>query len=271
MSEIYDLKTLTGLTDEQFAQILVQNPRAYMAVKGAVAEKHLEIYLEKLIVSGKIKSIKKANSDFDKDFYITTNQGKEISLECKNTQVLTISPKKQLIIDYFLFLVRNKYLSVKTITKQDPDKIANHFEEYLGRLSSAEIKAVYSGLPQEFKESSIPRYRFSQAMIPKNSLTDVDVKIFLKQFDPFPLTIDFQRTRNSTDDTGDTRAQRMYKIDEIDIVAACIFSRTMKWEFVFGHKTSFEIHKKYSDRFSNKLVINPDTWTDNIIEIIRLF
>lgn len=36
------LEKLTGLSDQDLAGVFTKNPRAYMAVKGAVAEKHLE-------------------------------------------------------------------------------------------------------------------------------------------------------------------------------------------------------------------------------------
>lgn len=51
------LDALTGLTDDELADVLIDNPRAYMAVKGAVAEKHLEKILSKHVEHGQIVSL----------------------------------------------------------------------------------------------------------------------------------------------------------------------------------------------------------------------
>ena len=48
------LEKLTGLSDQDLADVFAKNPRAYMAVKGAVAEKHLENVL--VIIRPKEKS-----------------------------------------------------------------------------------------------------------------------------------------------------------------------------------------------------------------------
>ncbi len=70
MSKKTSLFSLTGLAQDQLAEVLVENPRAYMAVKGAVAEKHLEILLTDLQNNGAVTSFRKGRGDFEKDFYV---------------------------------------------------------------------------------------------------------------------------------------------------------------------------------------------------------
>lgn len=82
--------------------------------------------------------------------------------------------------------------------------------------------------------------------------------------------IDFQRTRNSTDDDGDTRRQRLYHVDEIDVVGVCLFSRTMKWQFIFGHSRHYTVHKNYSDRYANKFVIEKGKWSTDLLSCLKI-
>ena len=51
---------LCGLSPDELADALENNPRAYMAVKGAVAEVHLNKYFVELGNSGKIAGLKTA-------------------------------------------------------------------------------------------------------------------------------------------------------------------------------------------------------------------
>ena len=90
MSEQPTLYELSGLSSDDLAQVLSSNPRAYMAVKGAVAEKHLDIYLQRMVEHEQIKAYRSGEGDFEKDFYIHLNDGTERIIECKNVQVLNI-------------------------------------------------------------------------------------------------------------------------------------------------------------------------------------
>jgi|LUMW01.1.fsa_nt_gb hypothetical protein len=273
------LDKLTGLSDQELSDVLAKNPRAYMAVKGAVAEKHLEKLLTSYKEQAVIKSFKSASGDFDKDFYVTLNNGKEITLECKNIQVLNTGSKK-LLPEYIQFLVRNNYLTpewllvtMKNLAKSGvvlrSEKELNTLQEVLNEIISQKATTateLYKAFPQELRESGIPRYEFSSSLIKESDITKMAVDPFLEQFLEAPLTIDFQRTRNSTDKDGNTRKQRLYSTNEIDIVGACLFSRTMKWQFVFGHSKYFKTHKKYPDRYSNKLIIEPNKWSYSLLD-----
>lgn len=268
LSNSNKLFKLTGLGADDLADALAENPRAYMAVKGAVAEKHLEKYLETKKNIGAIQSYRKARSDFEKDFYVQTNAGREIIVECKNIQVIPVSSKKE-IKEFVVFCVRSNFIDQDTVINALLEKGSMNqqysIEQGLDSLSGKELKQLLQILPQEIRESGLPRYQFSAEKSPLKNLEESFA--YLSQFNP-PLTIDFQRTRNSTDDSGDTKSQRFYKKGEINIVAACLFSRSLTWEFIFGDESSLTIHPKYPNRFSNALTIHPEKWTVDITNLI---
>ncbi|USD24572.1 hypothetical protein [Flagellimonas marinaquae] len=260
MTEIDRLKNLCGLSPNDLAEVLENNPRAYMAVKGAVAERHLKDYFKSLQEKKVITSFKEAENDFEKDFYVTLLDGREIIVECKNVEVQKISTKNDLL-NYLRYVQLNK----GELTQVNLDK-SNHF-------SLKDLKNLFSRLPQNLRESGIPRYEFSASQLSYTSIHDgLNPDNFLNQFNHSKLSIDFQRTRNSRDDSSlesKGKAARFYKLDEIDIVAACLFTRTMKWEFVFGSRKSLVIHPAHNDRFSNRLQLDPKLWSYDFMTAIE--
>ena len=272
----YNLDQLTGLTDSELAEVFSKNPRTYMAVKGAVAEKHLEKQLQSFSDSGLIQSFRGSISDFDKDFYVQAHSGREIVLECKNVEVLKANGK-ELSIKYLSFLVYSGYITLSEINgicKTDEtcaQKIKNSMFQDFSSIQEMQnfLKDQYAVistqiikcLPQELRESGMPRYEFSKSFLPSDSIQQIDSSEFLSQFDELPLSIDFQRTRNSTDSDGDTRRGRLYQVGEIDIVGACLFSRTLNWEFIYGIARDFTTHDSYPDRYRNNLTIDSIRWT----------
>jgi len=325
------LWSLTGLTSEVLADVLRKNPRAYMAVKGAVAEKHLELVLERYVEQGLITSFRAASSDFEKDFYVTTPNGQELSIECKNIQVLSVDNKKN-GPRYLQYLVDEGMIPEDSIRRYIESIIASEFEgEILDVLNSAltanqltelivrvsgeaapselsnkakklayiveetsphdivieearklkygprktsivrllegfigkQVKAVFSQIGQEFRESGMPRYKFSASLLKETTVNSCPIE-FLAQFDDDTLSIDFQRTRNSTDQDGDTRRNRLYEVGEVDIVAGCLFSRTLSWDFIFARANSFAPHDKFRDRYSNSLKILKEDWSGSL-------
>lgn len=273
------LNKLTGLSDSEFAEVLAKNPRAYMAVKGAVAEKHLEKILTSLLINKKILAVTKCSNDFDKDFYVTLNNKKEISLECKNVEVLQPS-RKAIAIDYLRFILAKGLLDYEFAKTLFPPllvtdevkkiKSTHDFISVVSKCTVPTIEAIYKKLPQELRESGIPRYEHSASKLGTTRVNEISDKKFLEQFIDSPLTIDFQKTRNSTSKDGDNRKQRLYKINEIDVVGACLFSRTMNWEFVFGKACHFTMSKRYNDRYSNNLIIQPEKWSADFLECLKL-
>ncbi len=263
------LTQLTGLTSDELADVLEKNPRAYMAVKGAVAEKHLERILNILVNEGRIKSVREADGDFDKDFYIIDNTGKTISIECKNIEVIKTTKKPERL-NYLTYLAENKFISdnnlIDIVTNNTGKNITTIDE--LQKLSSSELTIVLKYLPQQLRESGTPRYQFSSNNIIVKSCLDIEPYKFIEQFDNNKLSIDFQRTRNSTDTDGDTRRNRLYQVGEVDIVAACLFSRTMNWEFIYAKASAFETHNNYPDRYKNSLKIHKSHWTNNLLLLL---
>lgn len=255
------LERLSGLTPDELAGVLEDNPRAYMAVKGAVAEEHLKKYFIELGNNGHITQFKTAQSDFDKDFYVTMPDEREFAIECKNVEVIKVNSRKSDYYGYFRYLQLTRNI------------LTDFSFEDESAFSVKDLDKIFKTLPQSLRESGIPRYEYSASKLTQRSingsLTDEE---YINQFSSHPLTIDFQRTRNSGNKggiKGNPRTNRFYRVEEIDIVAACLFSRTMHWEFVFGSKQSLIIHSKYKTHYSNRLVLNPKLWRSNFLDVIQ--
>ncbi len=264
------LYQLTGLRPEEIGEVFDQNPRAYMAVKGAVAEKHLENHLNRCLARGEIREFNKASADSDKDFYVTSNSNTQYVVECKNVRVLSIS-NKQHKKEYILYCISEGFVSREIVCNKIKHDLLNddtiELEAGINKLKVAQLDEIEKMLiPKEVRESGLERYKFSADKI--HNQYNGNIKDYLNQLN-MQLEIDFKRTRNSLDDeTGDSKKNRLYRTDEIDIVAACLFSRTLRWEFVFGPKSTFPIHSKYPDRYSDKLIINPDTWVWDLSSLL---
>ena len=259
MSDLRRLKRLCGLEPDDLADILENNPRAYMAVKGAVAEKHLNSYFKGLKTSGQILDYRSAASDFEKDFYVSLHDGRQIIVECKNVEVQKYNTKNDKL-GFVKYIKQNKG-GLSYYDFSDPEK-----------FDTKKLNEIINELPQNLKGSGIPRYEYSSMQIPITSVKGgLDSASFLTQFDHSPLSIDFQRTRNSRSESStdsDGKEARFYKLDEIDVVAACLFTRTMQWEFVFGSRPSLTKHKKHKGRYSKRLILDPKLWRYNFLDMV---
>jgi hypothetical protein len=248
------LDLLTGLSSDDLADTMMENPRAYMSLRGAVAEKHLFNCLAELKDNGRIFDFRVGKGDFEKDFYIKkTDRAKEIALECKNVEALKVTTKGE----YANFL---KYLvnldQFPTDLKDISSKIIKNSAEF--ELSS--IKNLFAKLPLSLKESGLVRYQYSKelAKIDKFPTKQNEVESYLSKFEPNKLTVDFWRTRNSSDNDGNSsRENRFYKKGEVDILGVCLFSRTLEWKFVYFKCDSFSLHREYSDRYHNRFFLIP--------------
>ncbi|MEZ0154506.1 MAG: hypothetical protein AB9Q22_06350 [Candidatus Reddybacter sp.] len=257
-----EIDLATGLTAVELSNVFENNPRAYMAVRGAVAEKHLEKVLIELAQNGEIDAIQPASGDLDKDFYINVGN-RTLSLECKNVEVIK-NTTKPAIYDYLCYLNDNGLISIDAICTDLELEVTALKQATLGTLKTA-LKL----LPQKYRESGITRYQYSASHVEHPSVGQLSPRDFVQQFHLNQLTIDFKRTRNSTDETGNTRRNRFYRSNEIDLVAACLFSRTMEWKFLYAKAEDFNRHKEYPDRYSDKLILEPGIWTDNLSRLIR--
>lgn len=76
--------------------------------------------------------------------------------------------------------------------------------------------------------------------------------------------VEVQKTRASKGDP----ASRFYAADGFDVVAACLFSPTGRWEFRFGRTADMARHKDFSDRLAPIQPITDD-WADSLPAIRR--
>lgn len=261
----FDLYQATGLSPQELSEVFQNNPRAYMAVRGAVSEKHLAKVVDALCREGAIDSYRAASGDMDKDFYLQVGASR-ITLECKNVEVIKTT-NKQAKASYIEYLAKQGYVSGELIDGilREMKLVDNNIQ----LLSAPILNELFKRLPQEYRESGLVKYEYSSSKVKSPKIGKVSDEEFVSQFADSPITIDFQRTRNSTDEDGDTRRNRYYRVGEIDIVGACLFSRTMEWKFLYAKAEEFERHKKYPDRYSNKLVLRPGIWTSDLEGLIR--
>ena len=259
-----DVDPATGLTPAELSEVFENNPRAYMAVRGAVAEKHLDKVVAQLVEEGAINDYRTAAGDHDKDFYLQVN-GVEVSLECKNVEVIKTNTKAKKA-SYLRYLEDEKLLPSGHLESS----FQAHGLEGKGidDLSGKELDEMIKGLPQSSRESGMIKYQFSASKLEVPRVGEIADDQFVRQFEGDPLTIDFQRTRNSTDKDGDARRNRFYKHGEIDIVGACLFSRTLEWKFLFAKAEEFPKHDKYPDRFKNSLKLEPGVWVSDIRQLL---
>ncbi len=262
-SEDNTLMILTGLTPIELAKTLYENPRSYMAIRGAVSEYHLGSYLNDLLKRGDLIDLRTGNNDSEKDFYIKTSHG-EFIIECKNVEVIKITTATKLR-EYFKFLIASKNISEKELIQFNTHKVKS-----LKEIKDSSLKNLLYGLPQKLRESSIPRYQFSSdyAGIAEKNLTE-NFKDYLKSFEKDPMSIDFRKTRHSNEvKDKNIKENRYYKIGEIDVIAACLFTRTLKWEFIFCATKNLLKNNQFQDRYSNKIIIQSDDWTSNILDCL---
>lgn len=285
-NNLYTIYDLTGLSEVELAEVLAKNPRSYMAVKGAVAEKHLEKILTECRQKSLIKAFRPGEGDFAKDFYVTLTNEREVALECKTIQVLNVQ-NKALVKEYILFLVDRGYIKIENIkeiieTKEDCQrhlieslyinfKNLEEMRYFLSFQRKGFLDEIKKSLPIELKSSGMARYDFSVYLLSYDSVCNVDSETFLRQFDEYPLSIDFQRTRNVADENNQNDKNRFYKLDEIDAVAGCLFTRTKRWEFIYARTDKFAASKNYPDRFSSRLTIHPEYWTTDLKEVLSSF
>ena len=258
---------LTGLSADDLADTIEANPRAYMNLKGAVAEKHLSIYLQALLEQKNIDSYRCGLGDFEKDFYVQVRgRRKPVVIECKNVQVINLSNMKSKSL-YLDFLRERNFLSDEHLAKLFP-KGRTSFTD----ATQKELAEAFLALPIELRESGMSRYTFGRTVCGvdgQKTLSAASCKTYLKAFDAYPISIDFQRTRNArADGAEDNKSNRFYKVGEIDIVAACIFSRTLEWKFIFCSAKRLVRHEKHQDRYSNKVIVNPDAWKADLLAAI---
>lgn len=76
--------------------------------------------------------------------------------------------------------------------------------------------------------------------------------------------VEVQKTRASKGDP----ASRFYQVNGFDVVAACLYSPTRRWEFRFGRTADMARHKSFPDRLAPIQPVTND-WVDSITTIKR--
>lgn len=71
--------------------------------------------------------------------------------------------------------------------------------------------------------------------------------------------VEVQKTRASKSDP----ASRFYPVDAFDVVAACVFSATGRWDFWFGRTAEMQRHTSFADRLAPIQVIG-SAWTQTL-------
>lgn len=74
--------------------------------------------------------------------------------------------------------------------------------------------------------------------------------------------VEVQKTRASKGDP----ASRFYPVDGFDVVAACLFSPTGRWEFRYGLTSRMSTHKDFPDRLAPIQTVTSD-WADNLADL----
>lgn len=90
------------------------------------------------------------------------------------------------------------------------------------------------------------------------------LKLECKNASPKPYAngdfkVEVQKTRTSKEDP----ASRFYPADAFDVVAACLFSATGKWEFRYGRTSDMPRHKDFPDRLAAVQTITA-AWTTSL-------
>ncbi len=76
--------------------------------------------------------------------------------------------------------------------------------------------------------------------------------------------VEVQKTRASKNDPS----SRFYEVDRFDVVAACLFSPTGRWEFRFGRTADLARHKDFPDRLAPVQQIT-ESWATSLAAVAR--
>lgn len=176
--KLHQLESQFQMNAGEILDMVLRNNRLHIALKGAVAQEHLQRYLANLNQSGVLEAFEQIDKDGQPDFRLTF-EGREYLLECKNVE----------------------------------------------------------------KEKRIGA----------------------------PMTVDFQRTRAPKE----APHLRYYHEDEFDILAACTFNRTSRWEFQFIRTKVLDRRPiPHGDRFLNKVLVDESAsygefWSSDLTDILR--
>jgi hypothetical protein len=76
------------------------------------------------------------------------------------------------------------------------------------------------------------------------------------------MKVEVQKTRASQADP----ASRFYRVDQFDVVAACLYSPTREWTFRFQCTDALTRHSRFPDRIAPIQRIE-DTWVTSLADL----
>ena len=75
--------------------------------------------------------------------------------------------------------------------------------------------------------------------------------------------MDFQKTRTSKGDP----CSRFYRLDEFDLVAACLHAVTLRWQFSYVTPVILDRHQSCSGRLSNRVRVD-GRWSEDAAAVL---
>jgi hypothetical protein len=96
---LHPVEVEMGLSAAEILDVIKRSDRCYQAVRGYVAERHLEKHLEQLKQSGTIQDFVFINKDGQPDFRVTVH-GRSKTIECKNVMARTRYANGDLKVDF---------------------------------------------------------------------------------------------------------------------------------------------------------------------------
>ncbi len=150
------------------------------------------------------------------------------------------------------------------------------------------LMAVKGGIAQEHLRAYLSQLRDSREIVDFGSLIEegrpdfwvlfegrkylLECKNVQRTLRRGEITVDFMRTRYAK--TVGPQG-RFYKFSEFDILAACLFNQTSRWEFRFIPTAELARHKAYRGRIDNRVSLGESAvyfghWSRDLVSAVRL-
>lgn len=135
-----------------------------------------------------------------------------------------------------------------------------HLEKVLNKLKADGILLAVERIDAD----SQPDFRISSPT--GTFLVECKLIMSAKPYSDGDFKVDFQRTRNSPGDP----LSRFYKKGDFDIVAACLYNQTGKWEFKYIRTEDIPVDQKVGKDCLKKALRYPGGlhWKDSIIPLV---
>lgn len=98
--KLHELEQAFQMPASEILDVVLENNRCLMNIKGAIAQEHLARHLKKLKKRGLIKDFKQIDTDGQPDFELQC-RGRSFKMECKNVQKESKGKNKSITIDFW--------------------------------------------------------------------------------------------------------------------------------------------------------------------------